>query len=149
MVARELKISYQDTGIVLPYRGIIKASFDIYRLLESIYPHDEISYREHFYALYLANNNKFLGYKLISSGGITSTVADVRVIMQGALLANATSLVVAHNHPSGNLKPSVCDIELTKRIHHAAKIMDIRLLDHMIISEDGYYSFSDENLMNF
>lgn len=149
MVARELRISYKDTGIVLPFRGIIKTSSDIYRLLKSIYPYEEIAYREHFYALYLASNNKFLGYKQISSGGITSTVADVRVILQGALLANATTLVIAHNHPSGNLMPSVADIELTKRVYKSASIMDIRLIDHMIISEDGFYSFADENNLNF
>ena len=143
MVAREVRLSYMDTGRVLPVEGKVMNSQELEKILRQIFDPNEIIYREHFYALYFSNNSKFLDYKHISTGGITSTIADIRIIFQGALLANAVTIVLAHNHPSGNAKPSNADLVLTKSIAESAKLMDIRLMDHIILTEDSYYSFSD------
>jgi DNA repair protein RadC len=147
MVAREVCLSLKDTKIELPFVGKIKNSNEIYKIVDSIYDRDQIGYREHFYAIYLSNSNMMLGFNHIGIGGITSTVADLRIILQGALLLNAVGIVLAHNHPSGNLMPSDADIQLTKKINEACKIMDLRLIDHIILSEESYYSFSDSGLI--
>ena len=91
--------------------------------------------------------NQILGYTLISEGGITETCADVRLIMQAALLTNSVALILAHNHPSGNLKPSRQDMEITKQVRETAQIMRIRVLDHIILSDTEYYSFADEGML--
>ena len=91
--------------------------------------------------------NQVLGYTLISEGGITSTDVDVRVILQAALLTNSVAIILAHNHPSGNMKPSREDIRMTNQIKEAALIMRIRVLDHLILTDTGHYSFSDEGLL--
>ena len=100
--------------------------------------------KECFYALYLNRCNKVLGYQLVSVGGLTGTVIDIRNILQTALKANACAILLAHNHPSGNPTPSDNDIQMTRRIKEAATIMDFSVLDHLIILTEGYYSFSDE-----
>jgi DNA repair protein RadC len=84
---------------------------------------------------------------MISSGGISGTVLDTRVIFQGALLANASSLIIFHNHPSSNLKPSKADKDITNKIKKAGELLDIILLDHLIITEHSYYSFADEGIL--
>jgi DNA repair protein RadC len=91
--------------------------------------------------------SKPLGWVKISQGGITGTVADPRLIFQAALLTNSSALILSHNHPSGNLNPSQADIELTRKIKEGGKILEISLLDHLIISGDGYYSFADEGMI--
>jgi len=84
---------------------------------------------------------------LVSVGGLTGTIVDVRNILQTALKANACSVILAHNHPSGNPNPSDADIQITRRVNEAAKIMDIQVLDHLILLTEGYYSFADEGRM--
>lgn len=108
---------------------------------------DEMDYRESFFALYLNQANRVLGIKKISECGISSTLVDVRIVMQAALLCNATAMIVAHNHPSGNLKPSSSDIKMTSQIKEAAKILNISLLDHIILTSDSYLAFADEGLI--
>ena len=89
--------------------------------------------------------NRIIDYTTISEGGLTATLVDLRIVMQTALVSNATSLILSHNHPSGMLKPSVQDDELTRKIKEACRIMEIRLLDHIIVTpENGYYSYADE-----
>ncbi len=83
----------------------------------------------------------------LSKGGITGTIADVRLILSVALKTLATGLILAHNHPSGNLKPSEADKKITNKIRQAAKLLDIELMDHIIISNEGYYSFMDEGVL--
>jgi DNA repair protein RadC len=83
----------------------------------------------------------------VSEGGITGTVADPRIILKKALEQNAVSIIVCHNHPSGNLQPSRADEQLTQRLKEAAQLLDIHMLDHVIVSEQGYYSFADEGLI--
>jgi DNA repair protein RadC len=102
---------------------------------------------EVFGVLFLNQSNKVNHFEIISKGGITGTVADPRIILKIALDVGATSIILCHNHPSGSLKPSRSDQELTRKIKEAASYFDIRVVDHLIVSEQGYYSFSDEGLM--
>ena len=102
---------------------------------------------EIFGVVYLNRANKVNHFEIISSGGITGTVADPRIILKKALEENAVSIILCHNHPSGSLKPSRADEELTNKIREAAKYFDIKVLDHIIVSDAGYYSFADEGLI--
>lgn len=102
---------------------------------------------EEFWVLYLNQANKIMSSECISSGGIAGTVADQRILFKKAIDALACSVIVAHNHPSGNLSPSQADIQLTKKLIESGKILDIPILDHIIIAEKGYYSFADEGMM--
>ncbi len=102
---------------------------------------------EVFCVLYLNHSGKLLRHELLSSGGLTATVADVRIILKNALLYNASRLIIAHNHPSGNRTPSQADIALTRQVKQAAALMDISLLDHIIIAGHSYVSLADDGLM--
>jgi DNA repair protein RadC len=102
---------------------------------------------EIFAVLYLNGANKIKHSEIISEGGITGTVADPRIILKKALENDAVSIILCHNHPSGSLKPSRADEELTKKITEAASYFDIKVLDHIIVSEESYYSFADEGLL--
>jgi DNA repair protein RadC len=102
---------------------------------------------EVFAVLFLNRSNKINHFQIISEGGITGTVADPRIILKKALEEDAVSLILCHNHPSGSLKPSKADEELTFKIKEAAKYFDIKVLDHLIVSDDGYYSFADEGIL--
>jgi DNA repair protein RadC len=102
---------------------------------------------EVFAVLFLNKANKINHFEIISEGGITSTVADPRIILRKALEEDAVSIILCHNHPSGSLRPSEADELLTAKIKEAASYFDIRLLDHIIVSEDGYFSFADEGRM--
>jgi DNA repair protein RadC len=99
---------------------------------------------EVFAVLFLNQSNKVKGFKIMSKGGIVGTVVDPRLVLKEALDHNATSLILSHNHPSGNLKPSKHDVELTHKIKIAASYFDIKVLDHIIVSDEGYYSFADD-----
>jgi DNA repair protein RadC len=103
--------------------------------------------REVFAVLFLNRANKVNHFEIISEGGITGTVADPRIILKKALEEDAVNIILAHNHPSGSLKPSRADEELTNKIKEAARYFDIRVLDHIIVSDQGYYSFADEGLL--
>ena len=140
----EVELSYKSN-----FRSLHKAtcSEDAYRYLLSTYREGTICYKEYFKVLFLNQANQILGYTLISEGGITETCADVRVILQAALLTNSVAIILAHNHPSGNLKPSKQDMEITKQVKDAAQLMRIKVLDHLIISDAGYYSLADEGLL--
>jgi len=102
---------------------------------------------EVFCVLYLNQANKVLRHEVISSGGLTGTVADIRIVLKNALLQNANQLIIAHNHPSGNNKVSAADKDLTKKLKEAAALMDIKLLDHLIVTGTTYLSFADEGLI--
>ena len=125
-------------------KSVIKSSNDIAEYLRITLKDNQ---SEVFAVVFLNRANKINNFEIISKGGITGTVADPRVILKKALEADATSIVLCHNHPSGNLKPSKADEELTIKIKEAAKYFDIRVMDHIIVSEDGYYSFSDEGML--
>lgn len=118
---------------------------DAYKLLmEQAFNDDILEYKEYFKLVLLNGANKVLGITTISEGGMDGTVVDVRLIMQTALLAHSSSIILAHNHPSGQLKPSPQDDRITKKIKEAAKLMDIRIQDHLIVTGDNYYSYADE-----
>ena len=125
----------------------IQKSDEAYEVLKSIWS-SQIETREEVYLLLMDNSNHILGYNIISSGGITGTVADLRLIFSVALESLATKIMLAHNHPSGNLTPSEADTALTRKVYNAGKILDITLLDHLIITVDGYYSFADNGNIN-
>ena len=117
-----------------------KAVFEIMQPLIGELHHEE------FWVLYLNNSNKVLHKSQLSKGGITGTIVDVRIIFKTALECNATSLILTHNHPSGKLLASNADIEITKKLKIAGQQMDILVLDHVIITENGFYSFNDEGI---
>jgi DNA repair protein RadC len=102
---------------------------------------------EVFAVLFLNRANKINHFEIVSSGGMSGTVADPRMILRKALEEKAVSIILCHNHPSGSLRPSVADRELTAKIREAAKYFDIRVLDHIIVSQDGFFSFADEGMI--
>lgn len=145
-----MNIDYKVGEVELSYKTKFKniykvvSSEDAYKYLLPTYKKGTICYKEYFKVLFLNQASQVLGYTLISEGGITETSVDVRVILQAALLTNSVALVLAHNHPSGNLKPSQEDIKITKQVKDAAQLMRIAVIDHLILTDAGYYSFSDE-----
>lgn len=102
---------------------------------------------EEFWVIFLSTSNDVIAHQRISVGGITGTLADIRVIFKRAIELQATAIIVAHNHPSGNLKPSTPDINLTKKLKEAGVLVDIQLIDHLIITEKDYFSFADDGLL--
>ena len=102
---------------------------------------------EEFWVLYLNNSNKILYKNKLSSGGITGTMVDIRMLFKKALELSTVAIVLCHNHPSGSLKPSKPDLDLTKKIQEAGNILDIKILDHLLITEKAYFSFADSNLI--
>jgi DNA repair protein RadC len=102
---------------------------------------------EEFWILLLNRSNKLIEVLRTSQGGISGTVTDIRMILKNAILHSASSIVLCHNHPSGNLKPSTADITITKKMDEAAKLMDIKVLDHIILADRSYFSFADEGLL--
>lgn len=119
-------------------------SANVYR-----YIHEKTHHLDHeqFWVIYLKQNNAVIEAKLIGQGGWAATAVDVRIILREALLLRAAGMILVHNHPSGNLRPSAQDIQLTREIVGAAKIMKMRVLDHLVVSDKGYYSFADEGCM--
>jgi len=118
-----------------------KAVFNLLQPLIADLPHEE------FWIVYLNNSNKVIHKAQLSKGGITGTLVDIRLVMKQALEFGAVSLVLAHNHPSGTLKPSEADKKITKKLQKASEALDIRVLDHVIITQNNYYSFADNNLI--
>jgi DNA repair protein RadC len=122
-------------------RSMISSSNDVFDLMKPLL--EDLSV-EQFWTVYLNNSNKVLSQQKISEGGMTATVVDVRLILKRALEVNATALVLCHNHPSGALKPSEADVILTEKVKNAAKLMDIQVLDHIIVTDQSYFSFADQ-----
>ncbi|MGX9987254.1 JAB domain-containing protein [Soonwooa purpurea] len=140
-IVNEIKLSYSRKGNC---ERLITTSRDAVKIFKEHFDSDEMDYRESFFALYLNQANRVLGIKKISESGISSTIVDVRIIMQAALLCNASGIILAHNHPSGNLKPSQEDLKMTQKIKEAAQFLNIQLLDHCILSSTAYISFADD-----
>ena len=143
-IAAALELGRRRQAAATLEKPIVKSSFDIAQYLKAVLK--DFTY-EVFAVLFLNRANKINHFEIISRGGITGTVADPRVILKKALEQDATSLVLSHNHPSGSLKPSRADEELTLKIKEAAKYFDIKILDHIIVSEEGYYSFANEGIL--
>lgn len=116
-------------------------------VFRTIWDKNSISVVEKFYVLFLNRANQLLCWKCISSGGITSTTVDPMILFSIATQCLAKSIIVAHNHPSGNLLPGKQDLDVTKQIKQAGALLDVTLTDHIIITEDSYYSFADEKML--
>ena len=125
-------------------KEIILTSRDLANYLKAQF---QFKRHEVFAVVFLNRANKINHFEIISEGGITGTVADPRIILKRALEHDAISMVLCHNHPSGSLKPSRQDEELTEKIKIAAKFFDIRIMDHLIVSDEGFYSFADEGIL--
>ena len=145
---------YQAAELELVYKTKVKPSQrpqiyhqQIYRLFRRTWNDQRIEMVEEFKVAFLNRANKVLGVLEVSSGGITGTVADPRIILAAALKINAVNIILVHNHPSGSTKPSRADEQLTRKIKEAAGWLDIRVLDHLIITDEEYFSFADEGLL--
>lgn len=141
----EIQITYslKKNQALLPS---IKSSQDSHKHFKEVWS-NKIEYIEEMFLMLLNRSNQVLGFTKISMGGVHSTIVDPKVIFQIALKSHASGIIIAHNHPSGSLKPSEQDIRLTKRIKEASGLLDIALLDHLILSKESYYSFADEGLV--
>jgi len=122
----------------------VKDSKDIARYFQSLLQDHT---QEVFAVVFMNQANKINHLEIVSIGGITATIADPRIILKKALEEDAVSIILCHNHPSGNLKPSSADQQLTKKVKEAAAYFDIKLMDHIIVSNEGYFSFADEGMM--
>lgn len=145
-IVSEIELSYKTRTKAVD-RPKITSSFAAYQIALQIWNPNKIEFLEECKILLLNNSNKVLGAYEVSSGGITGTVVDLRLIFAAALKANATAIILMHNHPSGNLTASEADRNITKKVKEAGKILDIQLLDHLIVTSEHYYSFADEGAL--
>jgi len=141
----EIQVSYR-TAVKASERRKITNSKDSESVFREIWS-DSMELKEEFYILLLNRANKVLGWYKVSEGGMSGTVVDPKLIFSTALKGLASSIILSHNHPSGNLKPSEQDIILTKRLKQAGELLEIPVLDHLILSNEGFYSFADEGMM--
>jgi DNA repair protein RadC len=143
----EIKISYKEKIKTLKSEAI-NSSSDAAKLLFEHWNTDTIGLNESFKVLLLNNSNKIKGVFQLSNGGITGTVVDIRILFAIILKSLSVGIILAHNHPSGKLKPSEADKQITKKIKEAAAFFDVKVLDHLIITPDGsFYSFSDNGIL--
>lgn len=143
-ISAALEIGRRRESVVKLDKLVVKSSKEIASYIKSLLKdfHNEV-----FGVVFLNQANRVKHHEVISIGGITATVADPRIIFKKALAEDAVSIILFHNHPSGNLQPSQADQHLTEKIRQAALLFDIRILDHIIVSEEGYFSFADEGLI--
>ena len=141
----EVQIHYERP--IFNTKRVVKCSEDSERILRDFLDNKRIDYKEFFWVLLLTNANQILGISEIGIGNTTGVTVNVKEIYQLALLSNASAVVVAHNHPSGKLKPSTADKDLTQKLKEAFKLLDITLLDHLILTSEGFSSFSDSGWM--
>lgn len=143
---QELQLIYK-TKYKPSDRPKISTSAESFRVLLSTWNTGTIGFLEEFKILLLNRANRVIGCYEVSLGGISGTVADPKVIFAAALKSCASSIILAHNHPSGNLSPSTADIQLTSKIKQGGQLLDIAVLDHIILSAEEYYSFADEGII--
>ncbi|MGL6126453.1 RadC family protein [Chryseobacterium artocarpi] len=139
-----LEIGRRRAGQEIPEKPTIGNSHDAYAILKN-----QLSdlRTEEFWAIFLNNSNKVIHSSQLTQGGISQSIVDVRVLFKTALEHFSTGIIIAHNHPSGSLKPSKEDINITKKIKEAGNVLSIQLLDHIIITQNSYFSFSDAGLL--
>lgn len=142
----EVELVYK-TKVKASERPKINSSKDIYEIIRQLWDANKIDMLEEFKVLLLNRGNRIIGVYEVSSGGITGTVADPRLILAAALKSLSVGIVLCHNHPSGNLTPSRADEQLTRKIKEAATYHDITVLDHIILTSEGFLSFADEGLL--
>jgi DNA repair protein RadC len=143
-IAAALELGRRRQAAAILEKPTVSSSKDIAQYLQTLLKDFR---HEVFGVLFLNRANKINHFEIVSEGGITGTVADPRIILKKALETDAVSLVLCHNHPSGNLKPSKADQLLTQKIKQAASYFDITVLDHVIVSNEGYYSFADDGIL--
>ncbi len=143
----EIKVQYhrgKDSKLMTK----ISSSKDAEKILRQLFPEGEIDLQEQFIILYLNPQNKVLGYYRHTKGSLVATLADIRLIISVGVKTSCGGIIISHNHPSGNLKPSPDDIALTNKLREAARLFDIKVLDHLIISSEDYYSFADDGALS-
>jgi DNA repair protein RadC len=136
--------SFRKRALIKKDLHQIRSSSDVKDL---ILPYFADLIHEEFFCIFLNRANKVIKINQLSKGGISGTVTDVRLIFKNAVLLTASGVIVAHNHPSGNLQPSESDVKITAKIKEAGNLLDIQLLDHLIIYDSNYYSFADNGLL--
>lgn len=142
----EIQLTYNP--VIKPsQRPKIEQSIDVYTLLINNWDLGKIDFIEQFKILLLNRANKVLGIMDVSTGGVSGTVADPKIIFSAALKANASVIILSHNHPSGNLRPSQSDLDLTRKLIAAGNYLDIHVIEHIIITSEGYLSFVDQGLL--
>jgi len=140
----EVKVSYSHK-VKPSSRAKVIGSKTVYEYVYPLWP--DIEYKERFAILLLNRGNKILGISWISMGGVSGTVVDAKLIFQTALKANASSIILMHNHPSGQLEISDADKRITRKLRDGAELLDISVLDHVILTSEGYHSMADEGEM--
>jgi len=148
----ELKQKYEVAEVQLVYKTKVKASdrpqikvsVDAYQILQEHWNYEIIEFIEEFKIILLNRANRVLGIIPISLGGTSGTVVDPKVVFAAAIKSASSQIILVHNHPSGNLKPSEADINLTRKLKEGGKLLDIEVLDHLIITKDGYLSLAEE-----
>ncbi len=143
-IAAALELGRRRRGEEAIDRKKINSSASVFEIMQPVIgelPHEE------FWIIYLNNSNKIIQKKQLSKGGITGTLVDVRLVLKNALEVGATGIILVHNHPSGTLKPSEADKQITKKLKKAGVSLDIKVLDHVIVTEKAYFSFADENIL--
>jgi DNA repair protein RadC len=143
-IAAALELGRRRRGEEALEKKRITSSASVFELMQPVIGELE---HEEFWIVYLNNSNKVIQKNQLSKGGITGTLVDVRLVLKTALETGATALILAHNHPSGTLKPSEADKQITQKLKSAALSLDIKVLDHLIITEKAYFSFADETLL--
>lgn len=142
----EIKVSY-STKIPSKEKPQVTSSNAAYHIFKQYWNKETIELQEEFNIMYLNRANRVLGIYNLSKGGIAGTVVDARIIFGVAVKCNAVSLILGHNHPSSNHRPSQTDIDLTRKLIQAGKTLDIVVLDHLIITKEGFYSMADEGVI--
>lgn len=143
-IAAAMELGRRRRGEAALEKHKITSSKSVFELMQPII--GELHHEE-FWIVYLNNSNKVIQKNQLSKGGITGTLVDVRLVLKNALEVGATGLILAHNHPSGTLKPSEADKQITNKLKVASESLDIKVLDHLIITENAYFSFADENML--
>ncbi|WP_407404711.1 DNA repair protein RadC [Chryseobacterium sp.] len=143
-IAAALEIGKRRATQEIPDKPKIAGSKDAYQILKL---HLEDLRTEEFWALFLNQSNKVIHIEQLTQGGINQSIVDIRILFKAALDHFSTGIIISHNHPSGNLKPSQEDISVTKKIREAGTLLNIQLLDHLIITQNSYLSFADEGLL--
>lgn len=142
----EIKLSYHPK-VKASQRKKITSSEQAYDMLLQQWDQGTINFVEQFKAILLNRAHKVLGIYLVSTGGVSGTAVDPKLVFAAALKANASAIILAHNHPSGNLYPSGADNQLTRKMREAGKYLELPILDHVIVTPEGYYSFADEGIL--
>ena len=148
-------LQHQVAEIQLTYRSNVKpsqrpkvnSSKDAFEIFRQSWDLDKIELMEQFKVMLLNRANKVIGIFDLSTGGVSGTVADPKLIFAAAIKSNATSIILAHNHPSGNLKPSESDINLTRKVKEGGKLLEIAVIDRIIVTTEGHFSFADEGII--